>query len=435
MSSSTEAAVPIAGHKETRAAPANDSFADAPGKGGAPDASVQATDLFRRSLDDAEQLLSHAAHSGRFPLEPVGAKEGVKGWVIDAILNARAAVDGGKPIPKETAAAFWAAFADLSRITSPVTAASLELSNKSPIKLLKTFVVVLSSFVIAFSIFISVKESIAKQVSQLITEQNEAALKLWSQVQYVRNQAAAPALPAADDGATATERRAYAAAALRSSETAARVTPDELFAAVVEFSRKNNWLRETATQLNNYFNFGVLVDIAPVVFNETHPDKLTRINVRPEIIHSTSDVINEAFHQVLVYQHIRNFAQAVQQKTIISTAVVSNFLPAIYALLGAALYGFRHYAKLVEQKAYTKSSANSARYFIALIAGTVVGLFGTLFLQNSPLPPLAIAFLVGYAVEAFFSRLDGFIERFRGNEPAPGAPAAEIPASRAAKPA
>lgn len=431
MSSSTEAAVPIAGHKETRAAPANDSFADAPGKGGAPDASVQATDLFRRSLDDAEQLLSYAAHSGRFPLEPVGVKEGVKGWVIDAILNARAAVDGGKPISKETAAAFWAAFADLSRITSPVTAASLELSNKSPIKLLKAFVVLLSAFVIAFSIFISVKESIAKQVSQLITEQNEAALKLWSQVQYVRNQAAAPAaLPAADNGATATERRAYAAAALRSSETAARVTPDELFAGVVEFSRKNNWLRETATQLNNYFNFGVLVDIAPVVFNETHPDKLTRINVRPEIIHSASDVINEVFHQVLVYQHIRNFAQAVQQKTIISTAIVSNFLPAIYALLGAALYGFRHYAKLVEQKAYTKSSANSARYFIALIAGTVVGLFGTLFLQNSPLPPLAIAFLVGYAVEAFFSRLDGFIERFRGNEPAP---AAEVPAARVAK--
>jgi hypothetical protein len=420
LSSSTEATAAMAGRKDTRAAPANDSFADASGRGAAPDASVQATDLFRQSLADAEQLLSHAAHSGRFPLEPVGAKEGVKGWVIDAILNARAAVDGGKPIPKETAAAFWAAFADLSRITSPVTAASLELSNKSPIKLLKAFVVVLSSFVIAFSIFISVKESIAKQVSQLITEQNEAA---------------APALPAGDNGATATERRAYAAAALRSSETAARVTPDELFAGVVEFSRKNNWLRETATQLNNYFNFGVLVDIAPVVFNETHPDKLTRINVRPEIIRSTSDVINEAFHQVLVYQHIRNFAQAVQQKTIISTAVVSNFLPAIYALLGAALYGFRHYAKLVEQKAYTKSSANSARYFIALIAGTVVGLFGTLFLQNSPLPPLAIAFLVGYAVEAFFSRLDGFIERFKGSEPAPAAPAAEIPSVRAVKPA
>jgi len=426
----------MAAHKETLAAPANDSFADVPGKAGA---SVQATELFRQSLADAEQLLSYAAHSGRFPLEPVGAKEGVKEWVIDAILNARAAVDGGKAIPKETAAAFWAAFADLSRITSPVTAASLDLSNKSPIKLLKAFVVVLSAFVIAFSIFISVKESIAKQVSQLITEQNEAALKLWSQVQYVRNlegrtnqAAAAPAVSATNDSGTATERRAYAAAALRSSETAARVTPDELFAGVVEFSRKNNWLRETATQLNNYFNFGVLVDIAPVVFNENHPDKLTRVNVRPEIIHSTSDVINEAFHQVLVYQHIRNFSQAVQQKTIISTAIVSNFLPAIYALLGAALYGFRHYTKLVEQKAYTKSSANSARYFIALIAGTVVGLFGTVFLQNSPLPPLAIAFLVGYAVEAFFSRLDSFIERFKGGEQAP---AAEAAAARAVKPA
>lgn len=440
--SGNEAAAMLAGHGEGRAGakarpPANDAFGGAePGKG-APDVSIKATEPFRQSLSDAEKLLSHAAQAGRFPLEPVGAKESVKGWVIDGILNARAAVDSGKPVPKETATAFWAAFADLSRITSPVTAASLDLSSKSPIKLLKAFVVALSCFVIVFSIYISVKESIAKQVSQLIAEQNVAALKLWSQVHYVKsleaapNGAAPPASAAGGAAAAANERRAYAAAALPSSDTVVRVTPNELFTGVVDFSRKNNWLRETASQLNNWFNFGVRVHITPVVFNDDHPEGLNRINVRPQAINSTQDIIAEAYHQILVYQHIRNFSQAVQERTVISTAVVSNFLPAIYALLGATLYGFRHYARLVEQNAYTRSSANSARYFIALIAGTVVGLFGSLFLGDSPVPPLAIAFLVGYAVEAFFSRLDGFIGKFKGDEPAPRpAPAADIPAAK-----
>ena len=42
-----------------------------------------------------------------------------------------------------------------------------------------------------------------------------------------------------------------------------------------------------------------------------------------------------------------------------------------------------------------------------------MGLFGSLLPKSLSLPPLALAFLLGYAVEAFFSRLDGLIRKLK----------------------
>jgi len=62
-------------------------------------------------------------------------------------------------------------------------------------------------------------------------------------------------------------------------------------------------------------------------------------------------------------------------------------------------------------KTYQPSYFDGARLIIALIAGTVVGLFNN-FTQGVSVSPLAIAFLVGYAVEVFFSFLDAFVHTF-----------------------
>jgi hypothetical protein len=43
----------------------------------------------------------------------------------------------------------------------------------------------------------------------------------------------------------------------------------------------------------------------------------------------------------------------------------------------------------------------------------VVGLFGSLLPKSLALSPLAVAFLVGYAVEAFFSWLDDVIAKLK----------------------
>jgi hypothetical protein len=58
------------------------------------------------------------------------------------------------------------------------------------------------------------------------------------------------------------------------------------------------------------------------------------------------------------------------------------------------------------------------RTMLGALMGMVVGLFSGLSSQLS-LPPLALAFLAGYGVEAVFSMFDGLVERFR--QPAPAA--------------
>jgi len=47
-----------------------------------------------------------------------------------------------------------------------------------------------------------------------------------------------------------------------------------------------------------------------------------------------------------------------------------------------------------------------------------VGLFGSLLPKSLALPQLAIAFLVGYAVEAFFSWLDHLITKLKSEKSA-----------------
>ena len=79
-------------------------------------------------------------------------------------------------------------------------------------------------------------------------------------------------------------------------------------------------------------------------------------------------------------------------------------------------------------KTYVSSSANSARFLIASIGGGVVGLFNSFTVtQGASIPPLAIAFLVGYAVDVFFSFLEGLLQAFTrtkisGTSPQPTVP-------------
>jgi len=53
----------------------------------------------------------------------------------------------------------------------------------------------------------------------------------------------------------------------------------------------------------------------------------------------------------------------------------------------------------------------SVLFFIALIGGMIVGLFGNI--SGTSLSPLALAFLVGYAADVFFSFLEGLLQNFR----------------------
>jgi putative flippase GtrA len=76
-------------------------------------------------------------------------------------------------------------------------------------------------------------------------------------------------------------------------------------------------------------------------------------------------------------------------------------------------------------RTFIPSDANSARFLIAGIGGAVVGLFNNFSItQGATVSPLAIAFLVGYAVDVFFAFLEGMLQSFtRSANPTPAAAA------------
>lgn len=128
-----------------------------------------------------------------------------------------------------------------------------------------------------------------------------------------------------------------------------------------------------------------------------------------------------------IYQQVRAFAKDAQERVLMTFgAVTTGLLPMLYALLGAVAYLVRSFDTQIKTRTFTGGDS-WARLIAAAIAGTVIGLFsGFATGHGLTLSPLAVAFLVGYAVDAFFSFLDGLVRTFgQGKEEkAPAAQAA-----------
>jgi hypothetical protein len=118
-----------------------------------------------------------------------------------------------------------------------------------------------------------------------------------------------------------------------------------------------------------------------------------------------------------VYQEVRFFAQSLLEDTsFFYGAITSCILPALYALLGTCAYLLRTFEQQMSTRTFIPSEANSARFLIAGIGGAVIGLFNNVAItQGASIPPLALAFLVGYAVDVFFAFLEGMLQSFTRN--------------------
>jgi hypothetical protein len=112
-----------------------------------------------------------------------------------------------------------------------------------------------------------------------------------------------------------------------------------------------------------------------------------------------------------LYQHVRAFAQSVvDDVSIYYGAVVTCLLPVLYALFGTCVRFLRNYEQQITSRTFLRSSFDSGHLLIAGMCGMVVGLFNFTVSQGASLPPLAIAFLVGYGVDMFFSFLEGLLQ-------------------------
>jgi len=100
-----------------------------------------------------------------------------------------------------------------------------------------------------------------------------------------------------------------------------------------------------------------------------------------------------------------------------SLVLYSFMLPLIFAGLGACVFVVRSLTTLLAQNAFDPNSSVGLR--LRIFVGAIAGLIATqlfsaadLLSISSSISPLAIAFIVGYSVEVFFSALDKLVATF-----------------------
>jgi hypothetical protein len=120
----------------------------------------------------------------------------------------------------------------------------------------------------------------------------------------------------------------------------------------------------------------------------------------------------ELTDKVAEYQHVRSFAnQIVEKAAVYYGAIAVSILPLFYALLGAVAYLLRTYEQQSQNRTLVGGPKPIARLLIAGIGGLVVGQFNNVA-QGVNITPFAVAFLVGYAVDVFFTFLEGVLQMF-----------------------
>ena len=338
------------------------------------------------AAEDAEVLLRYAAQSGiEMPAEAVATLVQVR--------------SGGGPLAPEDAARFYAAYARLAARVKPVTIDTLRVPEASTRRALRRNGVVsilLAVAVMACSIVTFLTTSMAADIETGIQYANELAVKLRDQV----------GPPAA----------AIAAPEICTQPTSAPNPPlperdiPLLTRELQEFSALIRSLLTGAIKLEQYVlqrEYSPLDTSDQASVWRTRPRELLQLN--PELI----DHRAETFCKIYAYEDVRNFAKNVRANALAFYGALAAYcLPVLYALLGAFAFTLRDFSERVKRRTYLSSSyANTARTIAAMTAGAIISLFSNIG-QGLSLSPLALAFLVGYGVEAFFAFLDTLLNAF-----------------------
>jgi uncharacterized membrane protein YjfL (UPF0719 family) len=324
---------------------------------------------FRDALDDAETLLKYACEAGI----------DVPSEVRDHVLLARVASTTGWD--EITASNLLTALAKLAALLKPITALSLRGSGGETRHVIRAYWIVaiaLAIVIVPFSVASFVTSAISSTIRTDITAANDLAVALRTKLGPPDPKAKNP-----DDAESLTELQQYASD-IRSIDRRARQLNFLLFNAEKD---PNAGIRNDATKLHQQFELPL-----------------------GEFNYSVA-----ADQRTFIYQDVRYFAQnLLDDVSLFYGAVTACLLPALYALLGTCAFLIRKFERQMATRTFIHyGGANSARFLVAAIGGGVVGLFNNFTMgQGASVPPLAIAFLVGYAVEAFFAFLDTLLQAY-----------------------
>jgi hypothetical protein len=327
----------------------------------------------QKALFNSVSLLEYAAREG-VELDPIDTQ-----LIVEAVHD-RAISDD------RNVGSILAAITRVSARTHPVTAETLwatEHDAKPTIKGYRKLAIRLAAIILPLSMISFIYTGISTSISTNLATANEQIVQLHQQLDTLSSQqgVGAPVPPLALSG-------------------------------LQQFAATMRAIYNRAAQLNYFVLRMVDNPLKELCPSDKYPkckvpQDLMELNPSGDL--SGDSVKNELGEKTAIYQKVRLFATSVQEAAqVYWGAVNSCFLPVLYALLGACAYVLRTFTEQTKAKTFAHYVATPARFIIAGIGGGVVGLFNG-FSQGTSLPPLGIAFIVGYAADVFFSFLEGAV--------------------------
>jgi hypothetical protein len=338
---------------------------------------------FAGALDDAERLLKYCAEVG------VDVDEETRA----AVLRARTAYGNGWT--EEIAARLLAALTRLAARLKPVTAESLKAYHDETRVTVRTYLrvaLILACMIVPISIATFVTSAVSTALRQDVTKANALVVKLRAEL------GPPPATPGVvvkiPDG----------------------INVDDVISDLQEYASTVRLINARARKLNHF----VLPEHKLPPEDDGSSEERRK---RFELPVGLPDPIAARDNITETYQDVRYFAQNIlTDVAVFYGAIGACILPVLYALLGTCAYLIRTFEDQMSSRTFIPSAANAARFLIAAIGGAVVGLFNNLSITDqASIPPLALAFLIGYAVDVFFAFLEGLLKTFTKSAAAPNA--------------
>jgi hypothetical protein len=332
---------------------------------------------FETTIDDAERLMHYAAEIGL----------DVPDDTRRAILHARAVYPD--EWTEESAAELLEAVTKLAASLKPVNAESLKAYHDDTRPTVHTYLrvaIILACIILPVSVATFITSAVSTAVNADIVTANAFAVKLRAELGPPPAKGeATPPLPKG-------------------------VSEADLISDLQEYASVVRVINARARKLNHFI---LPWHQIPQEDAGTAAERKQRF----ELPVGVPDPIAARDNITDTYQDVRYFALTIlTDVSVFYGAITTCILPVLYALLGTCAYLLRTFEDQMSSRTFTPSAANSARFLIAAIGGAVVGLFNNFTVtQQASIPPLALAFLVGYAVDVFFSFLEGLLKVFTKN--------------------
>jgi hypothetical protein len=347
-------------------------------------------------LQQAELLLSYVSQAGIK----------VDDEVRDGVLQARIASDAGG-LTEQTAAKLLMALTTLAAQIRPVTVESLRAFTKrigarGAIRIYGITAMVIGGLIVGFSLCTFVSKQVAEQIGTDVQSANELAAKLRTELGP--SPLINPLSSTVQVGTNGAGKLSQDQVWWGTNQPPPGLSDKDVISDLQQFAATMRQIHGYAKQLK-YFVLDFGAD--PVLAKLTNGPR--RLELTPGLELGLADELTQRTEE---YQVVRSFATGVREKvTVWYGAIASCLLPVLYALLGAGAYLLRLYESQKNNPAFIGGDRHVARFLTAGIGGLVVGQFNVG--QGVSISPFAVAFLVGYAVDAFFAFLEGLLQMFK----------------------